>query len=175
MPQTSREPSPSVKRFPPEHWHALWLEKTKKACERSKIKDSTAAGFGDFIARFRTVNLVTAAIQFFYIVKHLYQNGITNLIFSSPGKSGEIETYFDSGESFGVSIHYWRSSHWPNTAGIVRDIVNGLESIISDPFLVIYGDSLLQPDFGQMVLFHNEDKSDITILSHNPVFESFLY
>ena len=67
MPQTSLEPSPSVKRFPPEHWHALWLEKTRKACGRKKIKESTAAGFGDFIARFRAVNLVTAAVQFLYI------------------------------------------------------------------------------------------------------------
>ncbi len=52
MPQTSLEHSPSVKRFPPEHWHALWLEKTRKACDEKKIKKSTAAGFGDFIARF---------------------------------------------------------------------------------------------------------------------------
>jgi hypothetical protein len=52
MPQTSRESSPSVKRLPPAHWHALWLEKTRKACEGKKIKESTADGFGDFIARF---------------------------------------------------------------------------------------------------------------------------
>jgi integrase/recombinase XerD len=52
MPQTRLESSPFVKKYPPEHWHTLWLEKTKKACEEKKIKESTAAGFGDFIARF---------------------------------------------------------------------------------------------------------------------------
>ncbi len=52
MSQTNLEPPPSVKRFPPAHWHALCLEKTKKACEEKKIKASTAAGFGDFIGRF---------------------------------------------------------------------------------------------------------------------------
>jgi integrase/recombinase XerD len=52
MPHASIEPSPSIKRFPPERWHTLWLEKTGKACEEKNIKESTAAGFGDFIARF---------------------------------------------------------------------------------------------------------------------------
>jgi integrase/recombinase XerD len=56
MEQTSRNPSPFVKPMPPEHWHAHWLEKTKKACESNKIKDSTAAGFGDFIAKFLTLH-----------------------------------------------------------------------------------------------------------------------
>jgi integrase/recombinase XerD len=52
MSQTSLEPSPSVKTMPPGHWHAVWLEKTKKACEKHNLKESTAAGFGDFIERF---------------------------------------------------------------------------------------------------------------------------
>jgi integrase len=37
MPQTLPAPSLSVKRHPPEHWHAIWLEKTITACEKSKI------------------------------------------------------------------------------------------------------------------------------------------
>jgi site-specific recombinase XerD len=41
-----------VTRHPPAHWHALWLDKTRKACKEQKIKESTAAGFGDFISRF---------------------------------------------------------------------------------------------------------------------------
>ncbi len=52
MPQTNVKTSPAINRFPPEHWHTLWLEKTREACERQKIKESTAAGFGDFIGRF---------------------------------------------------------------------------------------------------------------------------
>jgi integrase/recombinase XerD len=52
MPQTSLESAPPIKRFSPEHWHAVWLGKTRKACNDKKIKESTAAGFGDFIARF---------------------------------------------------------------------------------------------------------------------------
>jgi hypothetical protein len=52
VPQTSREFSLSVKPMQPKQRRALWLEKTKKACGRNKIKDSAAAGFGDFIARF---------------------------------------------------------------------------------------------------------------------------
>jgi hypothetical protein len=52
MPQTCLDPSPPVDMFSPKHWHALWLEKTREACERQKIKESTAAGFGDFVARF---------------------------------------------------------------------------------------------------------------------------
>jgi hypothetical protein len=41
-----------VKRLPPEHWHAVWLEKTGKACVEKRIKESTAAGFTDFISKF---------------------------------------------------------------------------------------------------------------------------
>jgi integrase/recombinase XerD len=52
MPRTNRESSPQKKRLPPEHWHAVWLEKTKRICRREKIKESTAAGFLDFILRF---------------------------------------------------------------------------------------------------------------------------
>jgi integrase/recombinase XerD len=52
MSQTRVAPSPSVKKLPPEHWHAVWIEKTRKACKGKKIKESTATGFGDFVARF---------------------------------------------------------------------------------------------------------------------------
>jgi|WetSurMetagenome_2_1015567.scaffolds.fasta_scaffold24557_3 integrase/recombinase XerD len=52
MLQTSITPSPSVTRLPPDHWHAIWIEKTRKACEVKKIKESTASEFGDFVVRF---------------------------------------------------------------------------------------------------------------------------
>lgn len=52
MPHASVAPPPSGKRMLPMQWHSLWLEKTIKACEKHKLKESTADGFGDFIARF---------------------------------------------------------------------------------------------------------------------------
>jgi hypothetical protein len=58
MSQTSLEPSPSIKPVQPKHGHALWLEKTKKACEKHNLKESTAAGFGDFVSRFLRLDLM---------------------------------------------------------------------------------------------------------------------
>jgi integrase/recombinase XerD len=56
MLQSSLKPSPAINRFPSEHWHTLWLKKTREACARQKIKESTAAGFGDFIGRFLSLH-----------------------------------------------------------------------------------------------------------------------
>jgi len=38
MSQTSLESSPSIKPMQPKHWHAVWLGKTRKACEKLGIK-----------------------------------------------------------------------------------------------------------------------------------------
>jgi hypothetical protein len=36
----------------PGQWHSLWVEKTRKACEKQNLKESNAAGFTDFVSHF---------------------------------------------------------------------------------------------------------------------------
>jgi len=46
---------------------------------------------------------------------------------------------------------------------------------ISDPFLVVYGDSLLRLDYTELLGFHRSTQSHCTIVYHRPVFSDFLY
>jgi integrase/recombinase XerD len=50
-----------------EQWRDIWLKKLDRACEAAKFKPKATEGFEARKYSPRTVNLVTAAIQFFYL------------------------------------------------------------------------------------------------------------
>jgi mannose-1-phosphate guanylyltransferase len=108
-------------------------------------------------------------------VRQLKSAGITDLVFTSSGRSGEIWKHFGDGTKFGVVIEYPPIDRWRGTAGTVARVVRALARPSTPRFLVIYGDSLLRADFKQLVEAHDTYRAEVTILCHRPRFESFLY
>lgn len=64
---------------------------------------------------------------------------------------------------------------WRGTANCVRQVERLLGDGLSDPYLVIYGDSLLRADLQAMTTFHLESRAAVTILHHRPDFAAFVY
>ena len=109
------------------------------------------------------------------LIRELKSHGISDLIFTSSGKNGEIRDYFSNGNQYGVNIRYCTPRKWLGTAGTIKHILTGLDSNITDPFMVIYGDSLLNANYTDLISFHDRNKADVTILYHNPILSSFTY
>lgn len=107
------------------------------------------------------------------IVSMLRQFQFKDIIFTSPGKKGEIEQFFSNGDKYDVNIRYYSGKKWSGTAGIVKNIV--MEMDVSDTIMVVYGDSLLRVNYFELCEFHKQKASNCTILYHHPKFQSFLY
>ena len=109
-----------------------------------------------------------------YLIASLKLSGLPNIIICTSYEQVEAEKYFSSGEKLGANIKYYESK-WYGTAGTTKHLVNKFGDEISDPFMVIYGDSLLKANYQEMIEFHKIKNSCVTILDHCPNFESFLY
>lgn len=111
-----------------------------------------------------------------YLIHSLVSQGFHDILLTTRGRNGDIESQFGEGGQYGASIKYHTPSQskWYGTAGLVKNIVDGSPGI-SDPFFVIYGDSLLDADFNKLMFQHTEKSPACTILYHRPSFEAFLY
>ena len=110
-----------------------------------------------------------------YQIQQLEKSGIKNIIFSSSGRKNEVRDYFGNGKKFGVSIKYFHEKSWYHTANTVKEIVLKYGSHITNPFMVIYGDSLVHASYQDMIDFHKMNAAQITVLHHSLNFASFLY
>ncbi len=110
-----------------------------------------------------------------YTIEALRADGFTDIVLTSTGKNGEIEEYFGNGRASQVAIRYSTSREFRGTAGCVRDVLRGLGPQVSDPCMVIYGDSLLRTSYRSLLVSHQENEAQCTILTHRPRFEYFLY
>jgi len=111
----------------------------------------------------------------FHLINSLRLQGFSDIIFTSPGVNGEIKDYFLNGEKLGVNIDYYCNENQAGTAGTINNLVNDIGDRVSNPFMVIYGDSLIKVDYKRILQFHKRNKSWCTILYHRPKFESFPY
>lgn len=81
------------------------------------------------------------------IVNHLY---------------GHIEEYFGNGEQFGINIHYYIEPKALGTVGGVK----ALEKHLKEPFLVLYGDVMMNMDLNRLIQFHRDKKASATLVVH---------
>lgn len=101
--------------------------------------------------------------------------GIKNIIFTSSGRHGEVQSRYMDGRDWDLSIQYVDDIKWRGTAGSSRDVGTLLGDSLTDPVMIVYGDSFLSADFKAMVQYHKKTIADITILSHKPDFSAFQY
>ncbi|MFN2627949.1 MAG: sugar phosphate nucleotidyltransferase [Gaiellaceae bacterium] len=94
-----------------------------------------------------------------HIIELLREHGFEDVIVTVAFLPQSIRGYFGTGESQGVNIEYSVEESPLGTAGSVRLASDKLE----DTFLVISGDALCDVDLGQLVAFHREQGSSVTI------------
>ena len=81
------------------------------------------------------------------IVNHLYNH---------------IEEYFGNGENFGINIHYFIEPKPLGTVGGVK----ALERHLKEPFLVLYGDVMMNMDLNRLIQFHHDKSASATLVVH---------
>lgn len=81
------------------------------------------------------------------IVNHLYKH---------------IEEYFGNGENFGINIHYFIEPKPLGTVGGVK----ALERHLKEPFLVLYGDVMMNMDLNRLIQFHHDKSASATLVVH---------
>ena len=76
--------------------------------------------------------------------------GFTDFVFLNGHLAEVIEVYFGNGTAFGVHIEHLRESGVLGTAGAVRDA----RHLLNEPFIVLYGDVLIDVDLAHFASFH---------------------
>jgi histidinol-phosphate phosphatase family protein len=85
--------------------------------------------------------------QFIFIVNHLHES---------------IAAYFGNGEKWGVTIDYYIEEMPLGTVGGIKAI----ESKLTETFIVLYGDVMVNMDLHRLLAFHRSKNSDATLVLH---------
>ena len=95
-------------------------------------------------------------------INFLKNYGLTD-IFMLLGHKGEIiKKYFKGGKEWGVKIKYFFDPKPLGTAGSLKEI----EKFISEPFLLFYGDTMIDIDLRQFISFYNKKQSIASLVVH---------
>ncbi len=92
----------------------------------------------------------------------LKKYGITDIILIIGHLSEKIEDHFDDGSRFGVNITFFKEKKPLGTTGGIKEIENRL----TEDFLVLYGDVMVNMDLNRLVDFHKKNQSDCTLVLH---------
>ena len=95
-------------------------------------------------------------------VELLKSFGIREIIILVNHLKDSIQSYFEDGSKWGVKISYYEEAVPLGTVGGVKAI----ENQINDDFLVIYGDVMFSMDLQRLIHFHQQKKSDCTLVLH---------
>jgi len=88
--------------------------------------------------------------------------GLTDIIMLTGYKEDVIKNYFGAGEDWGVKIDYYSDPNPLGTAGSVKEI----ELQMIDPFLLFYGDTMMDINLKALVDFHNNKEGLATLVVH---------
>ncbi|HPI19099.1 MAG TPA: sugar phosphate nucleotidyltransferase [Candidatus Kapabacteria bacterium] len=95
-----------------------------------------------------------------HIVNLLKKHNITDIVSVLYFQPETITNYFENGAKFGVDMKYEMAKADYGTAGAVKNA----EKHLNEPFIIISGDVLTDFDLTKAIEFHNEKKSQATIL-----------
>ena len=88
--------------------------------------------------------------------------GITDILLLTGRLAEIIEEHFGDGSKFGVNISYYREPYPLGTTGGIKEC----EGLLTDDFLVLYGDVMMDMDLGRLVRFHREKRAAGTLVLH---------
>jgi len=95
------------------------------------------------------------------IINNLKKFGFNDIILVVGYQSEIIKSYFNNGAKLGVNISYFEEKEPLGTAGALSSIKERFN--INETVLVINGDILTNIDFSQLIKFHKENNSDLTV------------
>jgi len=90
-----------------------------------------------------------------YQIDCLKRNNLTDIILVIGHLGQHIKDYFKDGKEFGCNISYYEETQPLGTAGALFKLEN-----LSEDFLLLNGDVILDMDFSRMIEFHIEKKSN---------------
>ena len=108
----------------------------------------------------KTMLLVDNKPILHHIIEQLRNNGIKEIIVLIGYKGEQIKKYFGNGKKFGVKITYIACEEKIGTANALLKAKNYLSD---ESFLMLYGDTLANIDFKDLLAFHEEKNRSATI------------
>jgi len=96
-----------------------------------------------------------------YQIECLKQNNLFNIIIVVGHLGDYIKKYFKNGSDFGCQISYYSETEPLGTGGALYKIDN-----LTEDFLLLNGDLILDMDFSRMISFHKKKKSWATLAVH---------
>lgn len=107
-----------------------------------------------------------------YSIGLLRAHGITDIIITVSHLAEKIEQHFGDGAKFGVRIRYVREPKPSGTGGALRAAQSQLAN---SPFLVLYGDVLLDLDITEFLQAHQNIKAAVGTLGLTSVADPSAY
>lgn len=95
-------------------------------------------------------------------IRLLKEYGINRITLVTGYLSEVIEQYFADGSRFGVTLDYFREQTPLGTTGGIKR----LQHILTDDFLVFYGDVMVNMDLARLVRFHRAKTAAATLVVH---------
>ena len=96
------------------------------------------------------------------LVRQLKRAGCTEIIFAVGYLAELLMAYFGNGSRHGIKIRYCKEDEPLGTAGPLRNIEG-----LSETFFVLNGDTLTNLNFNQLLSFHQQQGSLLTITGLN--------
>ena len=97
-----------------------------------------------------------------YQIENLRENGIRDIILVIGHLGQAIRDYFGDGSAFDVRIRYYFEDHPMGTAGALYE----LREALSEDFLLLMGDLMLDVDFQRFAAFHKGCGGLVTLFVH---------
>lgn len=95
-------------------------------------------------------------------IRLLKKYDLTDILLLVNYLKDSVINHFGDGSAFGVNISYFEEKMPMGTAGSIKEN----EEKLTDDFLVIYGDIMLNMDFRRFIHWHEEKKSECTLAVH---------
>jgi histidinol-phosphate phosphatase family protein len=97
-----------------------------------------------------------------YQIENLKKYGINEIILVVGYMKDKIIEYFGDGSKFGVNIKYFEEEYPLGTAGAFYY----LKEMLSDQFLVLYGDLIFDINFERFTQFHLQNRAMCSLIIH---------
>jgi mannose-1-phosphate guanylyltransferase len=94
-----------------------------------------------------------------HLIKDLKKHGVNNIIISCNKNSNKIQKKLGDGNKLGVNISYSLEPVRLGTGGALKNAAKEIE----EPFLILYGDNLMNVNYKEMMEMHFNNKTKVTM------------
>ena len=94
-----------------------------------------------------------------FVLQDLARQGFRRFVLSVGFLAEQVEAHFGDGSDLGYSVEYARETEPLGTGGAIRHAL----PLLSDPFVVVNGDTLLQLDLAAMLQAHQQQGELVTL------------